>query len=363
MPGPIVLKKLLSDRHWQSHRTFCLQYDKAAQTVSREFVGSYPSRPQLHRWLNGELKGLPHPHNCQVLQAMFPGVTISEMFEPLATTPAGNGANEPDVGALVAAGLSAPASHLGGWRADQLSPAGARSAPFVPGQTEKLGVQGPGGAADQLARAVLLLGKRLRLTDAEVTELAKLAGHLVDLELDCSIDIDTSGESEVTYRFQMVNLTDKPVKRMSREQWFEHTDGRLQIEAHPSSDRTVQIQRIHDTPNMAKFACVFSPAVQPGEVATIAYTTRGGKFLNDHYWRQSAPRYTRHMTLTIRHRGVDLVQNYTAIVDDNDGAQHSAIDDLVCTYEDGDALITLTRDYLQPNDAVTIRWQVTHGGA
>lgn len=70
MAGPIVLKKMLSDRHWQSHRTFCLQYDKTARTVDREFVGSYPSRPQLHRWLNGELKGLPHPHNCQVLEAM-----------------------------------------------------------------------------------------------------------------------------------------------------------------------------------------------------------------------------------------------------------------------------------------------------
>ena len=69
---------------------------------------------------------------------MFPGVRITEMFAPLATIPADNGAGEPDVGALVAAGLSAPASPLGGWRPEQLSPAGPRSAPFVPGQTEKL---------------------------------------------------------------------------------------------------------------------------------------------------------------------------------------------------------------------------------
>lgn len=294
---------------------------------------------------------------------MFPGVRITEMFEPLAANSANGDRNQPDVGALVAAGLNAPASHLGGWRSDQLSPAGPRSAPFVPGQTEKLSDHGPGGPANQLARAVLLLGKRLRLTDDEVTELATLAGHLVDLELDCSIDIDSDGESEMTYRFQLVNLTDKPLKRMSREQWFENTDGRLQIEPHPSSDRTVQIQRVHDTANMSKFTCVFSPAVEPGEVATIAYTTRGGRFLHDHYWRQSAPRYTRHMTLSIRHRSADLLLNCTAIVDDNDGTQHSAIADLVCTYQDGDALITLTRDYLQPNDAVTIRWEVAREGA
>lgn len=203
-----------------------------------------------------------------------------------------------------------------------------------------------------------MTGRRLRLNPAEVTELAKLSGHLVDLELSCSIDIAIDGAAEVTYRFHTMNLTDKPVKRMSREQWFENTDGRLQIEPHRDSDRDVRIQRIHDTTGMSKFACVFSPAVEPGETATIAYTSRGGLFLYNHYWRQSMPRYTRHLTLTIRHHGVEMLSNYTAIVDGNDGTQISAIDDLVCTHEDDCALIILTRDYLQPNDAITVRWEV-----
>jgi hypothetical protein len=250
---------------------------------------------------------------------------------------------------------------LGGWRSDRLTPPESRRTSVAldagtvgTGQTE---------TTDYLARAIVLLGKRLRLTEAEVTELAKLAGHLVDLELDCTIDIDAEGLSAVTYRFEVVNLTDRPIKRMTREQWFENTDGRLQIEPHPSSDRDVSIQRIHDTANMSKFACVFSPAIGPGEVATIAYTTCGGRFLHDHYWRQSTPRYTRHLTLTIRHRGAAMLVNCTAIADDSDGSQHSAIDDLVCTHQDGDALITLTRDYLQPSDAVTVRWEVSRGAA
>jgi hypothetical protein len=37
----------------------------------------------------------------------------------------------------------------------------------------------------------------------------------------------------------------------------------------------------------------------------------------------------------------------------------SAIEDLVCTDDDGDALITMTRDYLQPSQAVTLRWEVS----
>lgn len=291
---------------------------------------------------------------------MFPGVLVSEMFEPIAAV----AAHPADVGSLVADALDAPAQQTGGWRSDQLNPSSSRVSPFVPGQADKLSSQGPAGTTTrEIAKAVLLHGKRLRLTDAEITELAKLAGHLVDLEMDVSIDIDGAGVSEITYRFHMINLTDKPIKRMAREQWFENTEGRLCIEPHASSDRDVQIQRTHDTANMSKFACVFTPPIPPGEVGTIAYTTRGGQFLHDHYWRQSTPRYTRRMTLTVRHRQVDMLLNCTAVVDEHDGNQLSALDDLVCLAEDGDALITLTRDYLQPNDAVTIRWEVARGAA
>jgi hypothetical protein len=114
---------------------------------------------------------------------------------------------------------------------------------------------------------------------------------------------------------------------------------------------------------MTKFACVFSPAIEPGQAATVAHTCRGGKFLHDHYWRQSAARYTRHLAVTIRHRGVDMLANCIAIADNSDGSQESAIDDLVCSHRDGDALIRLTRDDLQPSEAVTVRWEVSSAPA
>ncbi|MCA1675192.1 MAG: XRE family transcriptional regulator, partial [Actinobacteria bacterium] len=155
----------------------------------------------------------------------------------------------------------------------------------------------------------------------------------------------------------------RPMKRMTREQWFETTSGPLKIEPHPSSDRQVHIQRIHDTTNMSKFACQFSPAIEPGDLAEVSYTSRGGRFVHDHYWCQSIPRYTRQFILNIRHRGIAMLLNCTAIEDQIDGSEISAIEDLICSYEDSDALITLTQDYLRPGQAVTVRWKVSHAAS
>ncbi|GAA3245683.1 hypothetical protein [Nonomuraea helvata] len=51
----ILLKKLLTQRHWQTYSTFCKEYDKAAKKVDPSLQGGWPSRAQLHRWLTGEL--------------------------------------------------------------------------------------------------------------------------------------------------------------------------------------------------------------------------------------------------------------------------------------------------------------------
>jgi hypothetical protein len=77
----VRLKELLKQRHWQTYRTFCREYDRAAKTVDPYLVGSAPSRAQLHRWLAGEMKGLPYPHHCRVLEAMFPGWSVRQLFE------------------------------------------------------------------------------------------------------------------------------------------------------------------------------------------------------------------------------------------------------------------------------------------
>lgn len=77
---PILLKILLTQRHWQTYSTFCKEYDKAAKKVDPSLQGGWPSRAQLHRWLTGELKGLPYSGHCRVLEAMFPGKSARELF-------------------------------------------------------------------------------------------------------------------------------------------------------------------------------------------------------------------------------------------------------------------------------------------
>ncbi|MFE0146146.1 DUF5919 domain-containing protein [Nonomuraea sp. NPDC059007] len=85
----ILLKTLLKQRHWQTYSTFCKEYDKAAKKVDPSLQGGYPSRAQLHRWLTGELKGLPYSDHCRVLEAMFPGQRADELFSANgATAPA-----------------------------------------------------------------------------------------------------------------------------------------------------------------------------------------------------------------------------------------------------------------------------------
>jgi hypothetical protein len=77
----IRLKLLLQQRHWQTHSAFCREYDRVARKIDRDLVGTHPSRAQFHRWLSGEVKRLPHPHHCRMLEEMLPGWTANELFE------------------------------------------------------------------------------------------------------------------------------------------------------------------------------------------------------------------------------------------------------------------------------------------
>ena len=108
----------------------------------------------------------------------------------------------------------------------------------------------------------------------------------------------------------------------------------------------------------AKFAVQLSPPLQPGDSTTLSYTCSGGQFVSDHYWRQALPRYTRHFTIRLRHRGAGQLASCTALEEHPDGAENTANEDLLWDYDGDDVLVTLTRDYLRPNQAMTLRWEV-----
>ncbi len=76
-----TLRALLRQRRW-SYSAFCTEYDKAARTLDPKLKGSWPSRAQFHRWMTGDLRGLPRPDACRVLEAMFPAWTVEQLLSP-----------------------------------------------------------------------------------------------------------------------------------------------------------------------------------------------------------------------------------------------------------------------------------------
>jgi tetratricopeptide (TPR) repeat protein len=79
---PTLLKVLLTNRHLQSHRAFCREFDKVARSIDRTWVATAPSREQFFRWLGGRVKTRPSADHCRVLERMFPGHRVAELLAP-----------------------------------------------------------------------------------------------------------------------------------------------------------------------------------------------------------------------------------------------------------------------------------------
>ncbi len=186
------------------------------------------------------------------------------------------------------------------------------------------------------------------------------AGDVEDRSLTIDIDVAEDGWATLTYWHELHNRTATPFTRLNRELWFETTNGPLQIEALPSADRNIIIQRIHDTKLNARFACQIFPAVQPGESAMVGYRSTGGRFVQDHYWRQSIVRPTGILTIRLRHQGVTSLTRCSATEDRPDGSEISAAEGLSFARDDSGVVIELTRRNLRPNQFVTLRWDTAH---
>lgn len=197
------------------------------------------------------------------------------------------------------------------------------------------------------------------LEEATWLQLVRQDQGVVELDVGMTLDIGDDGWARLTYRRVLVNLTSRPVSRLNAELWFEHTDGPLKITPSGDSEHRVAIQRKHDTSTMSTFACLISPAVQPQQTAVVGYVCEGCRFVNDHYWRQFIPRYTRRLTIRLAHRASQLV-SCTAVEEHPDGAENSATEALEWRERDGGVDLSLIRRYLKPNQAVTLRWEVAH---
>ncbi|KPM53350.1 XRE family transcriptional regulator [Frankia sp. R43] len=189
------------------------------------------------------------------------------------------------------------------------------------------------------------------------------SGDVEDRSLTIDIDVADDGWATLTYRHELHNGTATPFTRLNRELWFETTRGPLDIEALPTPDRNIIIQRIHDTDLSTRFACQIFPAIQPGESATVGYRGTGGRFVYDHYWRQSIVRPTGLLTIRLRHQGVTALTRCSATEDRPDGSEVTATESLSIARDDNGIVIELTRRNLRPNQFVTLRWDTPHASA
>ncbi|HEU0087190.1 MAG TPA: DUF5919 domain-containing protein [Pseudonocardiaceae bacterium] len=74
------LKALLRERHLQEHQAFCREYDRVARRIDPALQCSYPSKTTFYRWLSGDLRTLPYPSHCRVLEEMLPGWSAEQLF-------------------------------------------------------------------------------------------------------------------------------------------------------------------------------------------------------------------------------------------------------------------------------------------
>jgi hypothetical protein len=147
------------------------------------------------------------------------------------------------------------------------------------------------------------------------------SGEVIELAMKVTLDIQEDGWAQVTYHHELANLGSRPMSRLSRQLWFEHTRGPLKITPSDSDGRRITIKRTHDTSSSAQFACLISPPIKPGELAVVGYICEGGRFVSDHYWRQSVARHTRRFSLHLYHRGAAGLMDYTATEEHPDGAE------------------------------------------
>jgi hypothetical protein len=142
--------------------------------------------------------------------------------------------------------------------------------------------------------------------------------------------------------------------------WFEHTrEERLPIRALDSGAGRVMIQRLHDADNIAKFALQLAPAIKLGQSARVGYRCDSVRFVDDHCWRQSVPRYTRRLTLVINHEAGPLLQ-CSAVEELADGTEQLVTEHIMWDETDDGVVMSIARDFLQPGQTVTLRWEVDH---
>lgn len=357
---PTLLKALLKVRHWQKLDTFAHQWDRVAKTIDSRLVGSCPAHAQFYRWLSGRIRSMPHPDACRILEAMFPGWTVQQLFRPVRTSrsvlqPTSSGKPEDNENTVTHAQRSRDLGTGGAenWDAGWFNI--AKPSAFRDGENLSLV-----DALDGPYRVIAKKLENLGISTRELDILAQLTGRVVELNTAIKIDISSEGHAIVEYDRLILNLMERPVSSLSWDIWFKHAYEKVSIVTNGSCSRNTRITVKHDTFNLAKFATVVSPSVSSGDTAHISYSCYGGLFTDSLYWRQNCPRDVCHFALTVRQHVSNNLLSCTAVEELPDGSERSAMEGLTWDTNDNDGYHTVrvTRDYLERNQAITISWEL-----
>lgn len=365
---PTLLKALLKVRHWQKRDTFAQQWDNIAKTINAKLVGSCPEHAQFYRWLRGNIRTMPHPDACRILEAMFPSWTVRQLFQPvqakrsdLLQFSATTKPSDSSIFETLIQRIRDPGCDEGIWtknRDARLQIATQPGLCLIPDDRRSLSRSELNSFEKQVGKKLILLAQHLRMSTAELESIAQLTHHVLELETAITIDVAVGGQAVVEYDRLILNLMDHPISRLSWDIWFKNTYANVNVTPGASNSRNTRIAVMHDTANLAKFASLISPPVEPGDTARVSYVCRGGSFTDSLYWRQNIPRHTRHFTLTIRHCSPDRLVGCAAIEEFPDGSERSAMECLIWDTSDEVHLLRLTRDYLKPGQAMTLRWEI-----
>lgn len=73
----------------------------------------------------------------------------------------------------------------------------------------------------------------------------------------------------------------------------------------------------------------------------------------ERYRRLRQPEFARREPLRLAMAGCSALEEHP------DGSEHSVTEDLIWDDESNDVTVALTREYLRPNQAITLRWEVS----
>ncbi|MGX1677393.1 tetratricopeptide repeat protein [Streptomyces althioticus] len=91
MPRNTLLRQLLEERHLTTYTAFEVQFSRAARSLAKEagdprLASVAVSSRQFDRWLSGELKQLPRPDTCRILEELL-GRAARDLFASTSAFP------------------------------------------------------------------------------------------------------------------------------------------------------------------------------------------------------------------------------------------------------------------------------------